>query len=449
MKTSGGEGLPGTNMHDRQEDHARLPAPDPLQDLRLPAGNDPMSPLFIVARPPEGSVILPPGLIEESFDIDTNQGTVNVLKIFYDVLVSVNTEHAASANLVFVVSGPVTYLYNPGGGLTWPLVREIFIHPLNMNNIGFQDGLGSIGLNEPIRAAMFRNLEEWGLLLKVDRLQSSLTLHIPGHPPVDIRITTYTPTEIGYSATLWDILDPGTSIFIGSPVNLLIIRDKIAELPDKRAILADAYVREAALLAEAGSIPEAARALMGAAQTLGNVRLRIGLYRAISENRVEQEFWQFFEEAVKAKEQIDALWRYHADDLSGLRESILIRPVELTVSQQDFAGFIDLIQRIGIMGIVTRCEENCSILLDWNTLGNRIQEIGPEKIPGFTDVFAEEKDREVAGKNSDQYIRVLDKTQNIHCWYIKTVLKVNPDKDEGGPDSSCGTQSSHGHRDMR
>jgi hypothetical protein len=442
-------GVTDTIMNDRQEDHARLPAPDQSRDLRLPAGNDPLSPLFIVARPPEGSVILPHGLIEESFDIETTPGTVNVLKILYDVLVSVNTQHPASANLVFVISGPVTYLYNPGGGLTWPLVREIFIHPLNMDNIGFQDGSGSIGLNEPIRAALFRNLGEWGLSPKVDRTHSSLTLHVPGHLPWDVRITAYTPTELGYSATLWDILDPGSSIYIGSPDNLQIIRDKIAELPDKRAIRAEAYIREAELRAEAGCVLEAARYLTGAAQILGNVRLRIELYRAIREDRVEQEFRQFFDEAVKAKEQIDALWRFHADGLSTYRETILIRPVELSFTQQDLAGFIDLIRSIGIMGIVTRSGESGSMVLDWNELGNRIHEIGTENIPEFPDVFAEETDATLTEKNPDDYIKILDKTLNIHYWYIKTILKGDQDQDEGRPDTSHGTDSSPWHRDMR
>jgi hypothetical protein len=372
-----------------------------------------------------------------------------VLKILHDVLVSVNMQHGANANLVFAISGPVTYLYNPGGGLSWPLVREIFIHPLNMDNTGFQDGLGSIGLNEPIRAALFRNLEDQGLAPKVDRTHSSVTFHVPGHLPGDVRITVYTPTELGYSATLWDILDPGNSIYLGSPGNLQLIREKIAELPDKRAILADAYIKEAELLAGAGSVLEAARYLAGAALILGNVRLRIELYRAISGNRVDQGFWQFFDEAVKAKEQIDALWRFHADGLSVTRETILISPVELSFTHQDLAGFIDLIRSIGIMGIITRSGERGTMVLDWIELGNRINEIGPENIPGFPDVFAEETDTNVTEKNPDDYLKVLDKSLNVRYWYIKTILKGNPDPDEKRPESSHGTKSSSGHRDTR
>lgn len=122
MKTSEGEGLPGTNMHDRQGDHARLPAPDPLQDLRLPAGNDPLSPLFIVARPPEGGVILPPGWIEESFDIETNQGTVNMLKILWHIktVLKVNPDqNEKQARLVprnRIITRPPGYAMIPASG---------------------------------------------------------------------------------------------------------------------------------------------------------------------------------------------------------------------------------------------------------------------------------------------------------------------------------------------
>jgi hypothetical protein len=436
-------------MTSHQEDQALLPLPVRSPDLRLPPGNDPLSPLFIVARPPEGSVLLPQGLIEESFDIETARGTVNLLTILHDVLMSVNTQHPASADLIFVLSGPVTYLYNPGGGLTWPLVREIVIHPLNMENIGFRDGLGSIGLNKPIRAELCRNLEDRGLAANVDRMHSSFTLHIPGHLGGDIRITIYTPTEFGYSATLWDVLDPGTSIYIGSPGNLQIIREKIAELPDKRAMLADAYIKEAELLAGTGNITEAARYLTGAAQITGNVRLRIELYRAISENGVEEKFFDFFDEAVKAKEQIDALWRFHAGGFSIPRETILIRPVELCFARQNLAGFIELIRSIGIMGIITRRGECGTIILDWNELGNRINEIGPGNIPAFRDIFAEETDQEVMEQRPDEYISVFDSALNIHHWYVRTILKNGLDQDKFGQASSHGTESPPGDEEKR
>ncbi|MDD1711777.1 MAG: hypothetical protein LUQ69_01255, partial [Methanoregulaceae archaeon] len=90
-------------MTSHQEDQALLPLPVRSPDLRLPPGNDPLSPLFIVARPPEDSVLLPQGLIEESFDIETARGTVNLLTILHDVLMSVNTQHPASADLIFVL----------------------------------------------------------------------------------------------------------------------------------------------------------------------------------------------------------------------------------------------------------------------------------------------------------------------------------------------------------
>ena len=433
-------------MTDHQDEHVRLSLPEGSHDLRLPAGDAQLYPradLFIVARPPEGSVLLPYGLIEESFDIETIHGRVNVLKILYDVLESVNTQHATSAKLVFILSGPVTYLYSPGGGLTWPLVREICIHPLNLENIGFRDGLGCIGLNEPIRTALIRNLGDQGLIADADRTRSSIILHVPGHLPVDIRITIYTPTELGYSATLWDILDPGTSIYLGSPDDLQLIQDKIAELPDKRAMLADAYLKEAELQARAGSVAEAARYLTGAAQIVGNVRLRIELYRAITGNRIEKEFSRFFDESVKAKVQIDALWRFHANGFLMTREMILIKPVEISFAEQYLTGFIALIKSIGIMCIVTGSGQNGTIILDWNELGNRINEIGPDNIPEFPAFFAEETDPAVIEKNQDTYIKVLDSTLHIHYWYIKTDLKGNTGCGESEPGSSHDPDSSH------
>ena len=439
-------------MTDHKDDQTRLPLPDRSHDLRLPAGDEqwyPKADSFVVTRPPEGSVLLPQGLVEESFDIETIHGRVNVLKILYDVLVSVNIHHAASANLVFILSGPVTYLYSPGGGITWPLVREIVIHPLNMENIGFRDGLGCIGLNEPIRTALIHYLEEQGLTAKADRPQSSIILRVPGHLPWDIRIIIYTPTELGYSATLWDILDPGTSIYIGSPDNLQLVRDKIAELPDKRAILADAYIKEADLLVRAGSVEEAARYLIGTAQIVGNVRLRIELYRAITGNRIEREFSRFFDESVRAKEQIDALWRFHADGFSLTRETILVEPVEMNFGEEDLAGFIDLIRSIGIMCIVTGSGENGTIVLDWNELGNRINEIGPENISHFPDFFAEEMDPAIIEQNQDIYIKVLNSTLNIHYYSVKTILKGNRGSHESGPESSHDPESSPGDRKMQ
>jgi hypothetical protein len=223
-----------------------------------------------------------------------------------------------------------------------------------------------------------------------------------------------------------------------------LVRDKIAELPDKRAILADTYIKEAERLAGTGNIVEASRLLTAAAQIVGNVRLRIELYRAITANRIHQEFRRFFNESVKAKEQLDALWRFHADGLSPARETILIRPVEMNFARHDLAGFIDLIRSIGVMCIVTRSGENGTIILDWNELGNRINEIGPENIPGFQAYFAEETNPAVIEKNQDTCIKVINNTLNIHYWYAKTILNGNPDLDENGPESSHDTEFSPG-----
>jgi len=59
------------------------------------------------------------------------------------------------------------------------------------------------------------------------------------------RITVYNPVEVGFSASLWDVFDPGTSIYVGSQGSLEWLQGEIAFLPDKRTTLAGQFINNA------------------------------------------------------------------------------------------------------------------------------------------------------------------------------------------------------------
>ncbi len=52
---------------------------------------------------------------------------------------AINNEKEEIADLILILSGPVTYFYRPGGGIPWEEIREVFIHPLNLKNVGFRN----------------------------------------------------------------------------------------------------------------------------------------------------------------------------------------------------------------------------------------------------------------------------------------------------------------------
>lgn len=416
--------MPGSNKNLK-----RLPLPVLSPGLPPPPGDIPASPDTpdMVIRPPEGNVLLPPGLVEEAFDLETLQGRVNLLTLLNDAVRSVNEGGKAGTNLIFILSGPVTYLYSSGGGISWSRVEEILIHPLNLHNIGFRDGEGCIGLNQPIREALIYYLRSAGLSLEAERTSSIILLHLPSYTPSTTRIRIYTPVEIGYSATLWDALNPGTSIYIGSPENLRSVMDKIAELPDKRAITADSFIKKADFLAASNKIEEAARHLIGAAQVMGNTRLRIEINRAFAEKRIEKDFLRYFREAENAKEQIDALWRFYEEGVVPARDAILKWPVQLRVSSHDLPLFIELARSISVMCIVCQSGEEGAILLDWNELGNRINEIGLENVPGFMTFFTGEETPANGLQHPDLSVRILDGKGNIRQYYFKEIPGRNED----------------------
>ena len=45
---------------------------------------------MVVVRPPLESYVLPPGLVEESFDVDTGLGRLNLLSLLFNVVSAVN-----------------------------------------------------------------------------------------------------------------------------------------------------------------------------------------------------------------------------------------------------------------------------------------------------------------------------------------------------------------------
>jgi len=51
---------------------------------------------MVVVRPPKGSCILPPGLCEESFDVDTFLGRANLLSVLFNAVSAVNREKGRS-----------------------------------------------------------------------------------------------------------------------------------------------------------------------------------------------------------------------------------------------------------------------------------------------------------------------------------------------------------------
>lgn len=392
----------------------------------LPAGREgpPDAGDAIVIRPPAESVRLPPGLAEESFDLDAPGGRVSMLQILLDVVFSINTTHREKANLVFVLSGPVTYWYGPGGGIPWAEVKELRIHPLNMENVGFREGRGSVGLNEPLRRVLIGTLAKYGLTIGV--VQSSVLVRELS----DVRITLYTPTEIGYSRTLWHVLDPHTSIYVGPPENQKIVQEKIESLPDRRTILADECMKDARNYAAGGNLRDACISLAGACQVLGKIGLRLSIYQAYRGNRIDEKtFGQFLEEAENAKERIDALWRYRDGDLLGGPGMLNINPVEITLTDEELGGFIELFRSLSIVCIVSRSGETVTITLDWNELGNRICEIGIDHILQFREYFEEVTDPVMIEARRSNLIRVKRREGTTAYYDLKEITEDHPDRE--------------------
>lgn len=370
---------------------------------------------MVVVRPPRGSYVLPPGLSEESFDVDTPSGRANLLLILYHAITSINQEKADIARLFFIISGPVTYVYRPGGGICWEEVKELFVHPVNLKNIGFRNGGdGSLCLTRLLVQALATGLGQSGFSIMRD--QFSMTVEELGSS----KITIYNPTEIGYSAALWDVIDPGTSIYIGEPEDVKIVQDLIAFFPDKRTKRAAGFFNDAAAYADAGNYKAACRSLAGAAQVLGRIRLRSVIVQACSKEEVDFEvFSRFMEETQAARDTIDALWRYHAGGWEHNTRDVLVEPVSVTLKAGETGEFTALCRDLGIVCIATKSGSTATICLDKHELERRAGELGTAQVPGFSLFFKEVFVPGRPEKEAARFIRVRDADGTVRYYDLK------------------------------
>jgi hypothetical protein len=369
---------------------------------------------MVVVRPPDCSYILSPGLVEESFDVDTPLGRVNILTILFDVVTSINLERKETADLLFILSGPITYLYSPGGGIPWGEIREVLIHPLNLKNVGFRFSRGSLELTEPLMNALKKNMVKSGFTLETEH--SSIVVKELG----GTRMTLYNPIEIDFSASLWSILDPASGIYIGSCESLKLIKDKIAFLPDKRTSMADQFIHNAKNHENTGDFKEAYKSLAGAAQVLGKIRLKFEIYNAYIKNKFgKRKFNRFLKEAENAKEKIDALWRFQSGEFRKTPETMTIEPVRITLGESEVDKFATLCRDLGIVCIATRIKEAATILLDLNELEKKISEAGLGHVPQFLTFFEEIINPVDIEKNKDRFIKIKDMHGTMRYYDLK------------------------------
>ncbi|HUW85371.1 MAG TPA: hypothetical protein VMV55_00700 [Methanoregula sp.] len=369
---------------------------------------------MVVVRPPNESYILPPGLGEESFDADTRPGRVNLLSILFTVVSTINRKNEEIADLLLILSGPVTYFYRPGGGIAWEEIREVLIHPLNLKNVGFRYDWGSLRLTKPLMNALTKELELSGFTLKTG--PSSVTVRELGNT----RITLYNPVEIGFSASLWDILDPGTSIYLGSQKNLKRLQGMIAFLPDKRTTLAVQFINDAKRYAASGDFRYACRPLAGAAQVLGRIRLWGEILQAFGKNRLgTRTFDRFFHELETARGMIDALWRYQAGNGRKLPGTVPLEPVSISIGELEVGEFTALIRDLGIVCIARKTGDAVTISFDKHDLEQKAGELGMGQLPQFSLFFEEVTGPDLPEANRDQLIRIQDTGGTVRYYDLR------------------------------
>jgi hypothetical protein len=367
---------------------------------------------MVVVRPPLKSYILPPGLLEESFDVDTGLGRLNLLSILFNVVSAINRGNEQTADLVLILSGPVTYFYRPGGGIPWEEISEILVHPLNLKNVGARYDWGSLRLTGPLMHALVNELERSGFTLGTGP-SSVLVRELGG-----TRITLYNPVEIGFSASLWDVLDPGTSIYIGSPENLELLQGMIAFLPDKRTTLTAQFINDAKRRAAAGDFRRACRPLAGAAQVMGKIRLRAEILHACRKTRFgARTFGRFIREVETEQKTIDALWRYHAGETGKLPGTVPLEPVSITVGELEAGEFTALCRDLGIVCIASKTGDTVTFFLDKHDLERNAGRLGTGHLPQFP-VFFEE----VTGPDpvdTDRLISIRDARGTVRYYDLK------------------------------
>jgi hypothetical protein len=369
---------------------------------------------MVVVRPPFGSYILPPGLSEESFDADTRFGRVNLLSILFTTVSAINRTKEEIADLVLILSGPVTYFYRPGGGIFWEEIPKVFIHPLNMKNVGFRYDWGSLMLTGPLMNTLTKELGLSGFTLK--KGPSSVTVSELGNT----RITLYNPVEIGFSASLWDILDPGTSIYVGSLENLKRLQGMIAFLPDKRPALAGQFINDAKRYGASGDFLRACLPLAGAAQVLGKIRLRGEILQAFGKKTGDvMTFGRFLSELETGQRTIDALWRYQAHEGTLLPGTVPLEPVTLTIGELEAGEFTALVRDLGIVCIARKTADAVTISFDKHDLEQKAAERGTGKLPQFSLFFEEVTGPDLSGANPEQLFRIRDLSGTVRYYDLK------------------------------
>jgi hypothetical protein len=369
---------------------------------------------MVVVRPPEGSYSLPPGLCEESFDVDTRLGRVNLLSVLFNVVSAVNRNIEEISDLVLILSGPVTFFYRPGGGILWEEIHEILIHPLNLKNVGFRFSWGSLQLTLPLVDALVKELEVSGFATGTG--PSSVTVSELG----GTRITIYNPVEVGFSGSLWDALDPGTSIYIGPPGKLKWLRDMTAFLPDKRTALAGQFINDAKVYAASGNFHSACVPLAGAAQVLGKIRLRGGIVKACSKKGFgARAFGRFLREVETARATIDALWRYQAGEREMMSRAVPVEPVSVTIPGSEAGEFFAMCRDLGIVCIAIKSGEEVTMYLDKYDLELRAGELGTGKVPQFMVFFEEVTGPAHKEAERERLIRIRDAGGTVRYYDLR------------------------------
>jgi len=393
---------------------------------------------MVVVRPPQGSYVLPPGLCEESFDAESRLGRVSLLAALFNVVSAVNEAKAPISDLVLVLSGPLTYFYRPGGFVPWAQIPEVPVHPVNRKYVGFRESWGSLALTDPLMDAFVSELERSGFTLHLD--PPSVTVEELG----GTRITLYNPVEAGFTASLWDVFDPGTAIYVGPPGTPAWVQETIALLPDKRTTIAAQFLNDTRTTALSGSLRKACRPLAGAAQALGKIRLRADIVGACERKRFgARTFGRFLAEAEEARATIDALWRYQRGLPAGRtgtggaggvprnagpggapgRVTIPgkppLEPVSITIGELETGEFTALCQDLGIVCIAAKSGDAVTVSMDRRDLERSLGELGTDRVPEFSVFFEEVAGSDLAERDKDRLIRVREPDGTVRYYDLR------------------------------
>jgi hypothetical protein len=232
------------------------------------------------------------------------------------------------------------------------------------------------------------------------------------------RITLYNPIEAAFSAALWDTLDPGTSIYLGSPDDLKQLREMIGILPDKRTTFAGQLINDAQRYAASGNYRDALKVLAGAAQVLGKIRLRGEIVRScLKEEAGALTFGRFLRETETARKTIDVLWRFQTGDGGKISEGVPVEPVSISIGELEVGEFTALCRNLGIVCIAAKSGEMVTVSLDKHDLEEKTGKMGTANVPQFPIFFEEVTDP--APSNRDRLIRIRDVEGIVRYYDLK------------------------------